>query len=137
MDGGGHGFRVPAMLVSAYAKRGHVDHTTVDYTSILKFIEQNWGLRALTGRDRRANSLLGAFDFSRPPREPAFLTMSRSAPPRTESARTPVYGTYGIALLAALAVLALAAVRETMVRRRPRRLRGPSNRVTVGSWSED
>ncbi|MDX6684095.1 MAG: hypothetical protein QOF86_223 [Baekduia sp.] len=137
VDRRGYGFRVPAMLVSAYAKRGYVDHTTLDYTSILKFIEQNWGLRALTARDRRANSLLGAFDFSSPPREPAFLTMSRATTPRTKSARTPVYGTYGIALAAALAVVLLAAARETMVRRRPRRLRGPSNRVTVGPWSED
>ncbi len=138
VDGSGYGFRVPALLVSAFSRRGHVDHTTLDFTSILKFIEQNWGLRPLTARDRRANSLLGAFDFRSPPRQPEFLTRQRHALPAANSARTPVYVTYGIALAVAVLAILLAALRERAVRRRRvPRLRGPSNRVTVGPWERD
>jgi phospholipase C len=69
----GYGFRVPALLVSPYARRGHVDGTRLDTTSILKFIEDNWGLRPLGARDARANSFRAAFDFSRAPRRPALV----------------------------------------------------------------
>ena len=51
------GFRVPALLVSAYARQGQVNHTVLDYTGALKFIEQNWRLPPLTARDATANSL--------------------------------------------------------------------------------
>jgi len=57
------GYRVPALLVSAYARKGLVSHTVLDYTSALRFIEQNWTLAPLTARDAHAKSLLGAFDF--------------------------------------------------------------------------
>ena len=43
----GRGFRVPALLVSAWARRHHVDHTPLDTTSALRFIEVNWRLPAL------------------------------------------------------------------------------------------
>ena len=49
VDGQTLGFRVPALLVSAYARKGQVNHTVLDYTSALKFIEQNWRLAPLTG----------------------------------------------------------------------------------------
>ena len=68
---------VPALLVSPYAKRGYVDHTTLDATSILKFIEQNWGLRPLASRDGSAQSIAGAFDFALPPRQAAFVGLER------------------------------------------------------------
>ena len=67
------GFRVPALLVSAYARKGQVDHTVLDYTSALKFIEQNWGLAPLAARDAHANSLSSAFDFAAGPRPPVLL----------------------------------------------------------------
>jgi phospholipase C len=62
-DRWGPGSRVPAIVISPYAKRGFVDHTPYDTTSILKFIEWRFGLRPLTGRDARANNLLTAFRF--------------------------------------------------------------------------
>ena len=52
VDRYGYGFRVPALLVSPFARRGRVDHTTLDFTSMLKFIEHNWHLKPLTGRSR-------------------------------------------------------------------------------------
>ena len=51
VDRHGYGFRVPALLVSPYAKRGVVDNTTLDFTSILRFIEDNWDLKPLATRD--------------------------------------------------------------------------------------
>ena len=48
-------------------KRGFVDSTFYDHTSILKFIEWRWRLAPLTARDAAANNLLPAFDFTRAP----------------------------------------------------------------------
>jgi phospholipase C len=48
----GDGARVPLMVVSRFAKRGHVDHTYYDHVSILKFIEKNWFLPTLSIRSR-------------------------------------------------------------------------------------
>jgi phospholipase C len=39
-----YGFRVPAVVVSPYARPGYVCTTTFDHTSILKLIEQKWNL---------------------------------------------------------------------------------------------
>ena len=44
----GDGPRVPLIVVSPWARHGAVDHTYNDHVSILKFIEQNWGLPPLT-----------------------------------------------------------------------------------------
>jgi phospholipase C len=46
----GDGPRVPLMVVSPFAKEGYVDHTYNNHVSILKFIESNWGLSALSAR---------------------------------------------------------------------------------------
>lgn len=62
-DRWGPGSRVPAIIISPYAKKGFVDHTTYDTTSILRFIEWRWGLESLGPRDAAANNLLNAFDF--------------------------------------------------------------------------
>jgi len=62
-DRWGPGSRIPAIIVSRYAKRGFVDHTQYDTTSILKFIERRFGLAALGARDAAANDLTNAFDF--------------------------------------------------------------------------
>jgi len=63
-DRWGPGSRVPTIIVSPFAKRGYVDHTQYDTTSILKFIETRWGLAPLGTRDAAANDLTNAFDFS-------------------------------------------------------------------------
>ena len=70
VDKDGYGFRVPALIVSPYARRGYIDSTVYDHTSILKFIEWLFELPPLTKRDAQANNLLGAFDFTQPPRPP-------------------------------------------------------------------
>ena len=68
VDDQGYGFRVPAILVSPYAKQGVIDHTLLDYTSVLKFIEDNWGILSLSQRDQNANSITSALDFQQVPR---------------------------------------------------------------------
>lgn len=67
-DRWGPGIRVPAIIISPYAKRGFVDHTSYETVSILKLIETRWNLAPLGSRDAAANDLLNAFDFSLTPR---------------------------------------------------------------------
>ena len=65
IDRWGPGGRVPMLVISPYARRGFVDHTMYNTTSILKFIEWRHGLKPLVDRDAEANNLLAAFDFDR------------------------------------------------------------------------
>ena len=58
VDAHGYGFRVPALLVSAYARRGCIDSTTPDYTSILQFISDNWNPVPHTHLDVNKRQLL-------------------------------------------------------------------------------
>lgn len=48
----GDGTRVPLIVVSPWAKKGHIDHNYSDHASILKFIERNWNLDPLSDRSR-------------------------------------------------------------------------------------
>jgi phospholipase C len=48
----GDGPRIPLLVVSPYARTGHVDHTYYDHSSVLKFIERNWRLAPLSARSR-------------------------------------------------------------------------------------
>jgi acid phosphatase len=57
----GPGSRVPAIVISPWAKRHFVDHTVYDTTSILATIEHRWGLAPLSRRDARAADLRNAF----------------------------------------------------------------------------
>ncbi len=66
-----YGVRVPAVVVSPYARKDCVISDVFDHTSVLKLVEEKWNLPALTKRDGAARSPLGALDFSAPP---AFLT---------------------------------------------------------------
>jgi phospholipase C len=65
-----YGFRVPAVIVSPYAKPGYVSSTVRDHTAILKLVERKWNLGALTWRDATADDLSDCLDFNSPP---AFL----------------------------------------------------------------
>jgi phospholipase C len=127
VDPYGYGFRAPALLVSPYAKRGHVDSTTLDFTSYLKFIEQNWGLEPLSRRDRRANSVLAAFDFNRPPRKAQFVSPVRHEPARDEPRRVAIYGIYALSVAFTAATIALAVRAAGGELRRPR-VRDPAGR---------
>jgi phospholipase C len=62
---GRSGFRVPALIISPFARRGFVSSTLFDHTSVLKMIEWRWNLDPLSVRDAGANSLAMALDFSK------------------------------------------------------------------------
>ena len=104
--------RVPAFVISPFAKRNHVSHVVHDHTSVLKFIETKFNLGALTRRDANADSLASMLGLQptgrlpasrpcwppRPARPPAACARrasrrrrpnrrSPSAPPPTTSAR--------------------------------------------------
>lgn len=70
LDQWGAGTRVPAIIISPYAKKHFVDHTQYDTTAILKLIETRWGLQALGTRDASAGDLTNAFDFNQTPQQP-------------------------------------------------------------------
>jgi phospholipase C len=62
----GLGPRVPLLIISPWAKKGYIDHTTYEFSSVLKFIETLHHLPSLTARDREADDMMGAFDFDSP-----------------------------------------------------------------------
>jgi phospholipase C len=65
----GYGARLPLLIISPYANRNFIDHTTTDHTSILRFIEENYQLGQLGNGsfDGIAGSLKGMFDFNAAP----------------------------------------------------------------------
>jgi phospholipase C len=58
-----YGFRVPSVVVSAYARPNHVSHVLHDHASILAMLERKWNLPALTYRDANANDLTDFLDL--------------------------------------------------------------------------
>ena len=63
----GPGTRIPLLVISPWAKAGHVDHVRLTQSSVIRFIEDNWlsGQRLGEGsNDAAAGSLMGLFDFS-------------------------------------------------------------------------
>jgi phospholipase C len=64
------GFRVPAVVVSPYARPDYVCSEVLDHTSVLKLVEEKWNLPPLTARDAAAVAPLSALDLTGPP---AFL----------------------------------------------------------------
>jgi len=109
IDDRGYGFRVPALLVSPYARMGFIDHTLLDHTSILKFIEENWNIPPLAQRDAKANNLTSAFDFQSVARPPVLVSSNREVPEaRVQPRRIVIYAAYGAAMLFAFLILARA-----------------------------
>jgi phospholipase C len=91
VDYDGLGMRSPMLVVSPYAKQGYVSKVPYEWGSILKFIEDQFGLPRLAASDTRATSPAGdCFNFSQSPRAfkkipsklgPAYF-MSRPPDPR-------------------------------------------------------
>ena len=68
-DYDGLGFRVPLLIISPYAKANHVTHVRMETGSILRFVEDEFGLGRLAAADARANSpAQDSFNFSQQPR---------------------------------------------------------------------
>jgi phospholipase C len=73
-NAGGLGFRVPMLVVSAYARRGsssgggYISHTPYEFGSILRFTEDTFGTGRIGTTDLRATSIVDCFDFKQKPR---------------------------------------------------------------------
>ncbi len=57
-DRWGPGTRVPTIIVSPHAKRGHVEHTVYDTGSIARFLTRRFGLETLPGIAMRDAAML-------------------------------------------------------------------------------
>jgi phospholipase C len=80
VDDFGFGIRVPLLIISPYARSGYVDHELGEFSSVLRFIEDNWRLTQLTHRDRDARNLSEAFDFAQEPLPPDPLPTRTDCP---------------------------------------------------------
>jgi phospholipase C len=85
-DFGQMGFRIPAVVVSPYARRGYVDHSIYGFESILKLIRYRFGVPPLTPRDLYANNIAAAFDFKS---KPNFDLPDLPQPPNVISSQCP------------------------------------------------
>jgi acid phosphatase len=59
-DRWGPGSRIPAIIVSPFAKKGHVDHTIYDTGSIARFLTRRFGLEKLPGLAMREQAMVAA-----------------------------------------------------------------------------
>jgi phospholipase C len=79
----GYGTRIPLIAVSPFAKVNHVDHTLIDQSSVLRFIEDNWlfGERIQLGGsfDTIAGQLNDMFDFEQGGAPRVFLDSATGA----------------------------------------------------------
>lgn len=75
----GFGPRVPLLIISPYAIPGHISHTLYEFSSVLKFAEETFGLQPLTERDRDAHDMQDSFNYTQAPNPPLVLPQ-RSCP---------------------------------------------------------
>jgi phospholipase C len=92
LDYAGLGFRVPMIVVSPYAKPGYISHTQYEFGSVVKFVEEAFGLGTLGTTDGRANSMDDMFNFGMQPRtfKPINTKYSRSFFERQRPSNVPV-----------------------------------------------
>jgi phospholipase C len=82
----GLGPRTPALIISPYSRQGdspaggYVDDTVYEFSSVLAFIEQLFGLDPMTERDAQASPLAGALDFEDPNFEKLVLPLRDDCP---------------------------------------------------------
>ena len=82
----GLGPRTPALIISPYTRSGEnpdggfVDSTTYEFSSVLAFIEELFGLEPMTERDAQADPLSGAFDFANPNFDKLVLPLRNDCP---------------------------------------------------------
>jgi phospholipase C len=104
----GYGFRVPALIISPYAKTGYIDNTPYDAGSVLKFIEYLHDLPPLAQRDQVANNMSNAFDFTKTPDEP-YIPLGTYGTNQVSKINTTA-NTERVQLIYALALAALPSI---------------------------
>lgn len=108
----GLGPRVPFLIISPYARAGHISHTQYEFSSVLKFIEDRFGLTPLTERDANANNTTDSFNFSQTPRPPLILNQ-RTCP--IQSASNLYFGGQTVGIPSPANVLTLTDIRTTPI----------------------
>jgi phospholipase C len=83
------GPRVPDIVISPYSRPGYVDHTTYDFTSILRYIEDMYHLPRLSVFDRHATSAGQGLDLAQRPLPPLVLPPPPCAPSRSPGTPLP------------------------------------------------
>jgi len=63
-DRWGPGTRIPAIVISPFAKHGYIDHTQYDTTSIIKLITRRFALEPLPGARPGAGDLTNTLDLA-------------------------------------------------------------------------
>jgi phospholipase C len=92
-DYDGLGFRIPMIAISPYAKKGYVTHVQYESSSVLRFMEDNFGLQPLAASDTRAaDPASDVFDFSQAPRTFKPFKAKQGAPPHRFLGKPPVDG---------------------------------------------
>jgi phospholipase C len=76
VDQYGFGVRVPALVISPYARQGYIDHHTYSWESWLRTVEERFGITPLTTRDSTAQDMYDSFDFTQQPRPPVILNVA-------------------------------------------------------------
>jgi phospholipase C len=78
----GYGPRIPLLILSPFARRNFIDHSVNDMSSLIRFIEDNWGLGRIGAGsfDALAGSLSGAFDFDHRDLAPLLLDKETGEP---------------------------------------------------------
>ncbi len=74
-----YGIRVPLLVISPFTKRGLIYHGRLDFSSIVKFVEDQYGLPHLANYDRSVDSIGSMVDPSQTPLNPVVLK-PRSCP---------------------------------------------------------
>jgi phospholipase C len=69
-----YGPRVPAIFISPYSRSGYIDNTFYSFDSVLKFIEDRFGLPYMSKMDANANSIVDGLDFHQRPMKPFIRT---------------------------------------------------------------
>ncbi|SIS63848.1 phospholipase C [Alicyclobacillus vulcanalis] len=98
-DRAGYGPRVPFLVISPYAKHNFVDNTLIDQTSVLRFIEENWGLGSLgpASYDSLAGSIMNMFDWNTQ-NPPVFLDPTTGEPVSPDMQPEVIRGTTYLSL---------------------------------------
>ncbi len=79
-DNMGMGFRVPLIVASPYARHAYVSHTTYEFGSILRFIEDTFGLDSLGATDATSNSIADMLDLKAAPVPYVTISTHRRSP---------------------------------------------------------
>ncbi|HEV2728922.1 MAG TPA: choice-of-anchor D domain-containing protein, partial [Terriglobales bacterium] len=74
LDTFGLGPRVPLLVISPFSRKGYISPTQYEFSSVLKFIEERFGLAPLSNRDANANAITDSFNFAQTPLPPLILT---------------------------------------------------------------